>query len=108
MSERVTAVVDTVTGQFVDRFEPGPRYQIVEVPRNPDPRADRPSVDTRDPIRPATTQEIAEFDAARLGRVLAEQVAKQPVMGAFLRVMAGRLGVSETDLLNEVKAHMTR
>lgn len=65
MSERITAIVDPMTGEFCsDGMKPG--RQIIDVPRNPDPHRERYSGNPANPFVEKTPNE--QNDHARKQR----------------------------------------
>ena len=77
MGTPITAVVDPITGLFCENGMMQGRITIV-VSDNPDARLQRYSGDPANPVRKATAQEIAVYDAAALdAKVMAIMTPEQ-------------------------------
>lgn len=96
---------DTKRMRAWHRHAPPPEYDpaqevLVEVPGDVDHRTER--WDGASGVRPATAQEIADYDAEQLDAEALAQVDGQKAIKALVIWTAGRLGISASAARTEI------
>lgn len=107
-ADQVQATVDKATGEFTAAAHPGDAsFQLVKLPRNPDPARERYSGDPANPFTPKTAAETAAYFSALKDTAAGDAIdASVDLKAAMITALWGRLGRQPT--LQEIAAERAR
>ena len=102
-------VADKVSSQWLYGGPYNPSYDpatqaLVKLDRNPNPLTERYDPNAKDPIRPATAQEQADFQAAKLDAEALARFDGEKMLKAGLIWTAQKLGISLAQARQEILA----